>query len=104
MLTPVILTLAIPEDDKNNPDVISATQDRVLESLSTFHIENIKRYRYTPLLALSVNKAGLDILENSDDISTISNDGLSAPHVRKPVVDSPQQEQSPCNRNAKKEN
>ncbi len=103
MLTPVILTLAIPENKKNDPDVIAATQDKVLESLKNFHIENVKRYRYTPLLALSVDQAGLDMLQKSDDILTISNDGLSRPHTTKPEVDSPQQEKSPCNRNAKRE-
>jgi len=103
MLTPVILTLAIPENKKNDPEVIAATQDKVLERLKNFHFENVKLYRYTPLMALSVDQAGLDMLENSNDILSISNDGLSKPNVKKSAVDAPQQEKSPCNRNAKRE-
>ena len=98
MLTPVILTLTISEDEKNNPDVIATIQDRVLESLRDFQVENITRYRYIPSLAISVDEAGLDSLKKSNDIKKISNDGLSAPHVNKSEDKSPLQKHLPCNK------
>lgn len=110
MLNPVILTLAIPEADKHSPEIIAEAQDRVLESLKPYRVENITRYRYLPQLALSTEQAALDMLTDSKDIETISMDSLSAPHSNKPLKDLQETEQSdgtspsekaPCKRNSK---
>ena len=101
MLKPIILTLAIPDKDKNSSEAIATAQEKILKQLQPFQIENITRYRYTPLLALSVDQAGLDMLHGSDDIISITEDGLSAPQTTRPEGTSQGNEKSPCNRNAK---
>jgi hypothetical protein len=79
LLTPVILTLAINEADKNTPSVIQAKQESILNKLEPFQTENIRRYTSLPLLAISADPDALKFLKNSADIILISNDGVSYP-------------------------
>ena len=93
MLKPIIITLAIPEKDKNSEEVISAMQEKILQRLKPFKVENITRYKYSPLLALSVDQDGLEMLESLDDIVSITQDGLSAPQTKQ--QDSSQEAKDP---------
>lgn len=110
LLTPVILTLAIPEADRHSPEIIAEAQDRVLESLKPYRVENITRYRYLPQLALATEQTALDMLRDSKDIVTMSMDSLSAPHSNKPSKEPRESnqtegtlpsEKTPCKRNSK---
>jgi subtilisin family serine protease len=72
---------------------IAMKQTRVIESLSGHDVSNVTNFRYTPQLALTVDKAALDSLINSDYIRTVSEDvpvphtlDLSVPRIGGPTV------------------
>ena len=92
MLTPIILTFAISESEKSNPEIITAIQERVLESLKNYQVENIQRFRYFPSMALSIEQAGLDFLKTSNEIILITQDGLNLPSQQKVLNN----EKAPC--------
>ncbi len=77
----MIISLEIPADEKNNPELIAALQDRIIEQLKRFQTENIKRYRYVPQLAISVDQAGLSALAQMKEVAKINADGISQPQI-----------------------
>ncbi len=53
---------------------IKQVQDLVLADLSGQTVESVKRYQYTPHMALTVDSAGLEVLLNSPDVESVVED------------------------------
>ncbi len=76
MMNSVIVTLAIPEQNKNSSDAIATAQDKLLQALELYETENITRYRFSPIIALSIDQAGLEILKTLENITSITKENL----------------------------
>jgi len=78
----------VPEGDLANDQkvreqrqIISRTQKRLLKKLSAYKVSGVKKYEFTPLLAMQVNAAALSFLKTSPLVAGIEED--------KPVLASP---------------
>lgn len=78
MLKPIIISLAIPKKSNDSSAEITIVQDKILQALKPFQTENITRYRYSPLMAVSVEQAGIDMLQNLEEVISIEEDGLNS--------------------------
>ena len=58
---------------------IARLQDRLLHSLASFVVTNIRRFRFVPQMALTVDEAGLRALISHPDVSTIWEDMTLSP-------------------------
>ena len=73
---PVIVTLVIDDAKSSDPAAIDAAQQQLLAELAHFHVENIKTYRYLPMLAFSVEPVALGYLLGSPVVKIIQLDKL----------------------------
>ena len=60
-------------------EVIARLQDRLLHSMASFAVTNIRRFRFVPQMALTVDEAGLRALISHPDVSTIWEDMTLSP-------------------------
>jgi hypothetical protein len=60
-------------------EAITRLQDRLLHSLAAFIVTNIRRFRFVPQMALTVDEAGLRALLSHPEVSTIWEDTTLAP-------------------------
>ena len=54
-------------------------QDKILEQLAEFDVTGIKKFKYTPQMAMEVDAAALMRLINSPDVASVSEDALAGP-------------------------
>src|SRR5215510_1165545 len=66
-------------------DVIHQTQDSLMKELTGYDPASLKRFEYTPYVAVKVNAAGLEALRLSPDVIDIHNDNLLAPTLAESV-------------------
>jgi len=66
-------------------DVIHQTQDLLMKELTGYDPASLKRFEYTPYVAVKVNAAGLESLRLSPDVIDIHNDNLLAPTLAESV-------------------
>jgi hypothetical protein len=66
----------LPNDQKvrEQRQVISRTQKKLLKKLSVYKVSGVKKYQFTPLLALQVNAAALSFLKTSPLVAGIEED------------------------------
>ena len=60
-------------------EAIARLQDRLLHSMASFVVTNIRRFRFVPQMALTVDEAGLRALISHPDVSTIREDMTLSP-------------------------
>ncbi|MFK8068599.1 MAG: hypothetical protein AB8D52_10155 [Gammaproteobacteria bacterium] len=94
MMHSVIVTLVIPEKDKNSPDAIIIAQDKLLHALKPYKTDSITRYRFSPIIAMSIDQAGLGILYTLESVASITSEKLhqtqkSSPPQSDPENDNP---------------
>lgn len=80
----IIVTLCVdfvPEGDLANDQkvreqrqAIARTQKKLLKKLSAYKVNGVKKYQFTPLLAMQVNAAALSFLKTSSLVAGIEED------------------------------
>lgn len=73
----VIVSLDMGRDDSAGPRVIATAQEALLEELSLFGVEEIKRYRSIPMIVLNVGPAALGYLLASPAVSSVEPDSIA---------------------------
>jgi subtilisin family serine protease len=77
--------LASADEVSSQRAAIARAQDRILADLSNYRVSNIKRLRFAPYLALTVNEAGLRGLLNHPTVAHLHRDEMLEPSLAQSV-------------------
>ncbi|MEK6875828.1 MAG: hypothetical protein AABX63_00335, partial [Nanoarchaeota archaeon] len=64
---------------QNQRDLIVQQQNALLNFLAAHNVTHIKRFKYSPYIAVEINEAGLTALVNNPNVVSIEEDVLSPP-------------------------
>jgi hypothetical protein len=85
---PVIVRLCLPfrpegeltaEGVRRQRSAIARSQDALLKGLSGSRVANVRRFEYTPFVALTVGAEALLRLRSSPEVADISEDAVDSP-------------------------
>lgn len=85
----VIVTFDLADSVKHDPETIRHAQKSLLADLASVTTENIKLYEYLPQMALTVDDAGLALLQTHPRVKQLHHDGVAAPLAPASAVTEP---------------